>query len=127
MLGLLPFFFAKTAADCSGSFLGLKPWFEYLKLDDSCNIKDINIFPGSNGQASDVPLILLAIVDDLLRIAALVAIAFVIVGAIQFVTSQGDPEGAANAQSTIVNALIGLSIAIVSVAFVSFLGHKLGS
>jgi hypothetical protein len=105
-------------------FLGLIPWYHYLPADrfEGCDIKHFEVL-GSN---SDIPLVLLAVVDDLLRIAAIVAVAFVIVGSIQLITSQGNPEDTGKAQSTIVNALIGLAVAIIAAAFVSFLGHKLG-
>jgi hypothetical protein len=121
--------FAKTRAECTNGFLGLKPWYHYLELDSNCDIKDFNFFPPNGDDPlikSDVPLVLLAVIDDLLRIAGLVAVAFVIIGAINYITSQGNPEDTAKAQSTIVNALIGLAISIVAVAFVSFIGSKLG-
>lgn len=107
------------------------PWYQYLKVTkDSdtgvCGIngKDFTLLPG-NGQNSSVPLILLAIVDDMIRIAGLVAVMFVIMGGIQYATSQGSPDATAKAQSTIINALIGLAIAVVAVAFVTFLGNAL--
>ena len=75
---------------------------------------------------SDLPLVLLAVVDDLLRIAGLVAVVFVIVGGIQYTTSQGNPDATAKAQSTVLNALIGLVIALFAVAFVTYLGKALG-
>ncbi len=110
---------------CKGNeFFGLIPWWQYLPNDDfdnNCNIVHFDVIHGS-----DVPLVLLAIVDDLLRIAALVSIGFVIYGAVKYTASQGDPESVAKAQSTVVNALIGLAVAIVSVAFVSFISNRLG-
>ena len=110
-------------AEChAGSFFGLIPWYQYIndaKHFKGCDVTNFNIF-------SDTPLVLLAVVDDLLKIAGLVALAFVFYGAIRYVASQGNPEDTANAQSTIINALLGMAIAIVSVAFVSFLGHRLG-
>jgi len=135
MLNLLPYInFAvdpppPLADVCNkSSFFGLRPWYYYLPDNkfEGCDIKKFQLLP-TDKSPSDVPLVLLAIVDDLLRIGALVAIGFVIYGAIQLVTSQGDPDGAATAQKTITNALIGLVIAIVAATFVSFLGTKLGS
>ena len=46
-------------------------------------------------------------------LAALIAVAFVIVGGFLFVLSSGEPEKATNARKTIINALIGLVIAIM--------------
>lgn len=109
-------------------FFGLLPWYHYLpsgSLDSSCNVKEFNILPGTN-TPSDVPLVFIAVIDDLLRIAALVAIGFVIVGAIRLITSQGNPEDTSKAQSTIINALVGVAIAIISAGIVNFLGNKLG-
>jgi hypothetical protein len=130
ILSYLPPFFA-DAASCSAKnpFFGLKPWYNYLPDDrftGSCDVVHFRILPGSGaGEASDIPLVLLAVVDDLLRIAAVVAVAFVIVGAIQMTISQGNPEQTARAQSTLINALIGLAISIVAVGFVAFLGAQL--
>ena len=133
MLNNLLTFAATRCQD--GSFLGLRPWWYYLPdskfdtggkfSDDKCNIVNFVILPGG-GQRSDIPLVLLAVVDDLLRIAGMVAVGFVIVGAVQYITSQGEPDKTAQAQSTIINALIGLAIAVVAVAFVSFVGFRLG-
>jgi Type IV secretion system pilin len=124
---MTPFYTIATATDpCQQhDFFGLVPWYHYLKLK-GCDIGTFNILPSSN-TPSDVPLVLLAVVDDALRIAGIVAVAFVMVGAFQYVSSQGNPEQTARAQSTIINALIGAAFAVVSVAFVSFVGSKLGS
>ena len=108
-------------------FFGLVPWYQYLTLDADCNVANFQVFPSSDGKTkSDIPLVLLAIVDDLLRIAGLLAVGFVIYGGIQYITSQGSPDGTAKAQSTVLNALIGLAIALIAVAGVSFVGRALG-
>jgi hypothetical protein len=132
---MAPPLYILAAADpqCVKSFLGLVPWYKYLDVKyigpnnpNNCDITNFNLLP-TNGNATDVPLVLAAIADDLLRIAGMVAIAFVIVGAIQYITSQGNPEGTAKAQGTIINALIGVAIATVAVTFVSFIGTQLGT
>jgi hypothetical protein len=109
-----------------GEFFGLKSWFYYLpKTDfDGCNIKNFHFLPG--GGTADFALVLLAVVDDLLMIAGIVAVAFVLIGAFKYVASQGNPEQTAQAQSTIINALLGTAIAITAAIFVNFLGQRLG-
>lgn len=118
-------------------FFGLIPWYNYIgnELDNSsgqCEVKCFNILdqgskPNDCGQTkSDIPLVLMAIIDDLLRIAGLVGTGFVVFGAFQYTSSQGNPDKTAKAQSTIINALIGVAIAVVAVGFVSFLGDQLG-
>jgi hypothetical protein len=139
-----------TVNKCKHTFLGLKPWYQYMgdSLNDGtpsdnpglsadeakknvCDVKCFNVFTTEKAndcgkKSSDVPLVLLAIVDDLLRIAGLVALGFIIVGAFRYVASQGNPDSTAKAQDTIVNALLGLAISVTAVAFVSFIGNKLG-
>jgi len=116
-----------AAAPCPPkNFLGLSPWWKYINNTShfkGCELKKFTLLPPH----SDVPLVLLAIIDDLLRIAGMVAVGFVIAGAIKYITSQGNPEDTASAQSTLVNALIGMVIAIVAIGFVSYLGNQLGS
>ncbi len=114
---------AGTVSCKEQSFFGLKPWYSYLQTDGQCNPIKFNVLK-PNG-TSDFGLVALALIDDLLRIAGLVAVGYIIYGGILYVTSQGSPDQTSKAQSTIQNALIGLVIAIVAVAFVSFLGNKL--
>lgn len=119
--------FAVTFAQsgqCNGNtFFGLKPWFWYLEASGDCEVVHFQVLPTS-GQ-SDLLLIGLVIVDDLLRIAGMVAIGFIIYGGIEYVTSQGSPEQASKAQNTIQNAIIGLVVALLAVAAVSFLGNSI--
>jgi hypothetical protein len=125
MINTLITIFASTPECPPKTFFGLDPWYKYINDSDhfkGCEIQNFNILPPH----SDLPLVGLAIVDDLLRIAALVALGFVIAGSIQYITSEGNPDSTSRAKSTITNALAGLAIAIVAASFVSFLGNKLG-
>lgn len=117
------YMFAANPAKCGKDFFGLKPWFEYIKLENDCSVRDFKVL-GSN---SDIPAVLLVVVDNLLRIAGLVAVAFIIYGAVQYATSQGDPEQTNRAKSSIINALIGLGVAIISIGLVTFLGTRISS
>ncbi|MDB5170381.1 MAG: hypothetical protein JWO35_75 [Candidatus Saccharibacteria bacterium] len=119
--------FSVVKQSCSsGDFLGFVSWYHYLdRTPDGCDIETFQFFPDGT-TPSDVPLVLIAVIDDLLRLAGIIAVAFVLVGAVQYIASQGNSEDTSKAQSTILNALIGLAIAVVAVAFVSFLGNKLG-
>ncbi len=119
------------AADCKPNFFGIPGWYEFLSVDPgTCQVK-FNSAP--NGGAPTAPdffgafvLIALAIIDILLRIGGIVAVAFVIYGGIQYVTSQGESDKTAKARGTIINALIGMAICMISVALVSFVGKKVG-
>ena len=121
-----------VAARCSKSFLGLKPWFAYLPdkafdtANNSCNITNFSLLGDGNSPSQVLP-VLLAVADDLVRIAGLVAVAFVITGGIQFVTSQAEPDKTKRARETIINALIGVTVAIIAASVVAYIGSHLSS
>jgi len=122
---LIGHFGASTTSTCdpSRTFFGLPVWYKYLPVpagNGPCDFSKVQLWP-----PNDLPLIGLAILDDLLRVAGIVAIAFVIYGGISYVTSQGEPDKTKQAMSTILNALIGLAVTIVAVGFISFIGNQL--
>jgi len=128
---------------CKSSFFGLEPWFEFLDTystnstnstnNNKCNVCFTLISNSSqttnshcSGQKQNsLILVVMAIIDDLLRVAGLVSVAFIIVAGFQYVTSQGNPEKAAKAQQTILFALIGLVIAISAIVLVTYIGNSL--
>lgn len=113
------------AMDCSagGSFFGFPTWYKYICAGGSGDRK-LQFLP-QNG-TSDIVLIALAVIEIMLRIAALAAIGYVVFGGIKYVVSQGEPDKISEAKGTIINALAGLLIATFAVAMVSFLGQRLG-
>lgn len=115
MLQLFHYF----GAACQKEFFGFPAWYKYIRLDNSCSVVDFRV-PG------DLVLVGLALVEILLRIAGLAAVFYVIFAGIQYALSQGNPEEAARAQSALINALIGLAVAVIAIAFVVFLGRRLG-
>lgn len=121
----LPTTVSANAAKCqkeSGTFLGLPTWYKYLPIKDSNEC----IF---NTNAGEVPgffaKILLAVFEIVLRIAGMVAVVFVIWGGFTYMTSQGQPDRLKAGQSTILNALIGLMIAVLAVVIVNVVGKSL--
>ena len=124
---LAPVNFAAPSA-CSTSFFGIPTWYKYLpdnNFDPDCSINSNFVLLG-NGSSSGLLLIVLAMIDILLRVASLVAVAFVIVGGFKYMTAQGEPAGVKSATQTVMGALIGLIIAIIATAVVSFIGNRLG-
>ncbi len=115
--------FAAACEPGSGGISILPTWYEYLpgETDSSGTCSPIINFPG------DISAILLAVVDIMLRIGAIVAVGYIIYGAILFITSQGEPDKASAARQSIMNALIGLVIAIIATGVVSFIGGQFTS
>lgn len=114
--------FQQFAATCGGgSFLGFPKWHKYLQGNEdtatgACTpvLRNIN----------DVWLIGAAVLEILLRVAALMAVIFVLYAGISYITSQGEPEKVQNAKRTLLSAIIGLVIAIVATAVVSFIAGR---
>jgi hypothetical protein len=49
---------------------------------------------------------------------------YVIYAGIKYIMSQGSPDETAKAQSTLLNAVLGLAISLVAVAIVSYIGNR---
>ncbi len=121
--------------NCTERILGLPVWWAYLDVGevrnsegeviDECGVKGPAYSDGSMKWESAAGLIALAIFEILLRLGAVVAVGYVIYGGFRFITSQGEPENAASARSTVINAVIGLVIAMASASIVSFLANRL--
>lgn len=125
--------YAQGTSSCQkGSFFGLKPWYAYLPTNTDCSVNLQLVTPKgktTEAQTSNLNalwLIALVVFEDLLRIAGVAAVGFIIYGGIRYTTSQGEPEHTKAAQSTIINALIGLAITIIGATVVAFIGNQLG-
>jgi len=116
------------AANCTpkgGTFLWFPTWYKYLGgitapngvgNPDACIPKIVAL--------SDIWLIVAAFIEILLRLAGIAAVAYVIMGGFQYVTSQGEPDKASKARSVIMNALIGLVIAISATILVTYIAGR---
>jgi hypothetical protein len=108
-----------------GSFLGFPKWYKYLESQpyrDDVTGKD-SCIPKVNG-IDDIWRIVAAVIEMLTRVASLIAIGFVVYGGITYTLSQGNPDKTKQALKTIINAVVGLAIAIISTALVSFIAGR---
>lgn len=116
-------FFAQTntPTGCPGPQLFdiFPTWYEYLPKTMTSGTCQPAIH-----SLTDIWLIVAAIIEILLRLAALAAVVFIIYGGIMFTTSQGSPDQTAQARSTIINALIGLAFAVSAALLVGFLAEQ---
>lgn len=111
-----PFF----AATCGHDFFLLPSWWKYLTPPTPPDCSITFNFPG------DIWLVGLAILDILLRIGGMVAVAMIIVAGVRYMTAVGNTEKAVSARKTAVNALIGLAITLIATALVAFIGNRIG-
>lgn len=113
-----------AACDLPTRVYGIPTWYKYFKGDDTTG----RCSPAFNLQADltgSLTALLLGVFDILLFVAGLVAIGFIIFGAFQYMLSQGNPEGSKNGRTTIINALIGLVIVLMSTTLVSFIAGNI--
>ena len=78
-------------------------------------------------EGNAVKLIILNILAIIVALGSLLAVAFVIVGGFLYILSSGNPEQAANARKTIINALIGLLITIMGQMIAQIIYNQLTS
>lgn len=109
---------AKSASACKNTFFGIPVWYKYLELDDDCNIDTKN--------TENVPAkVILGVIDIALFLAGILAVIMIMWGGFQFIFANGEPSAIAGAKNTILNAVIGLIIAILASQIVRFVAYLL--
>lgn len=132
---------AATDANCqkeSAGFLGFPTWYKFLEpqyvpadpnanppRSEECKLTFPRDGDGKESVALALPRILLAVFEIILRVSGLAAVGFVIYGGIQYILSQGEPEKTKASKNTIVNALIGLVVAMMASAIVNLIGNSI--
>lgn len=110
-------------AEKNETVLGIPKWYKYLDVEpdgsDRCT-------PQVNGMESLLPIGIVAL-EVMIRVSGLIAVVMIFIGAFKYILSQGNPDSAAGARKTVINAIIGLIIVIISTGLVSFLGARLGN
>lgn len=114
--------------ECKSSLLGLPRWYEYLEIGDKNGDPCAIVGPTVDGELDwgrAVPRVLVAVIEILLRVSAILAVGFTIYGGFRYILSQGEPEATKKAKGTIVGASIGLVITIFAAAIVGFVARTL--
>lgn len=112
------------AAACgTGSFFSFPAWHSYLPSSGVDSFGQCQ-FTFDYTNPLTFGLIGLAILDILLRIGGMVAFGLLVWGGIQFLTSQGNPEGVKKAIATVTNALVGLAITLSAAGVIAFIAGK---
>lgn len=106
------------------SKFGIPTWYKYLdaqEINGDCrllvdaNLTDLDSLLGIG----------LAAVEILLFFAGIIAVGFIIYGGFRYMISQGEPENTKIAKDSVLNAVIGLIIAILATGIVRFIGSNL--
>jgi len=91
-------------------------------------VSAIDVFQACNGSSSQVcgakndnaTSMINVVVDTLIYLLGAISVVMIVVGGIRFVTSNGDSSGVKSARETILYAVVGLVVAIMSFAIVKF-------
>lgn len=105
-------------AACGDTLLTFPAWYKGL-TDSDCNIKAPS--SGKNGLSVFIWKIVLNVIDMGLQLAGYISAGFIIRGGFKYMTSIGDPGELAKAKKIVTDAVIGLVIAIFSVAIVNMI------
>jgi hypothetical protein len=116
---------AATAGECESSFFGLPSWHKYVeKRIIHSPLTDTELCEVDLDGIGDVWFVAAAAIEILLRIAALISIGFIVYGGVLYVISQGAPDKTKQAEQTVINAIVGLAVAIAATAIVSFVAGR---
>lgn len=69
--------------------------------------------------------VLKEVINVMLYLAGAIAVIAIVIGGIRYITSDGDPGAATKAKNTIIYALVGLVIAVMSYSIVNFVIGRL--
>ena len=78
-----------------------------------------DLCPGGTG--NPIYALLQAAINWVVGIIGVVAVLAIVIAGIQYITSQGSPEGLKKAKSRITNAVIGLVLLVLMVAILKFI------
>jgi hypothetical protein len=108
-----------ASAACAGNFIGFPAWY------DGVTGPDCNVVVDSGGLSPFIWRIAMNIVEILLVALGYIAAFFIIYGGVLFITSNGKPDKAILARKTILDAVVGLAIAMTSIAIVNFISGSI--
>lgn len=124
-MSILPDLLSRFAAACpEQSVFGVPTWYKYLPGETvSGECKLLGDF--TQNKIDSLLGIGLAITEILLFIAGFLAVVYVVYGGFRYVLSQGEPENTKIAKDAVLNAVIGLVIAVLASAIVRFIGASI--
>lgn len=114
---------ANASGNCNTRLLGMPTWYDGLvspqtdTQGDSCAIMNPEEYRG--GLGAFVWRIVLNVIEAFLIIVGYASVIMIIVGGFLYMVATGDSSKIASAKKTILNAVIGLIIALSSVAIVN--------
>lgn len=97
-------------------FLTFPAWYRGLPRESDGGVK---IFDGADGISRTIWVIALNVVEIVIQLVGYVSVVYIMIGGYRYLLSNGSPDGNVRGRKTILNAIIGLIVAIASVAIVN--------
>lgn len=107
---------AAAGDKCTQHLLTFPAWYRGL-LNDNCEIDRPG--QGDNDLSNFIWKIVLNVIDMLMQLIGYASVVFLVIGGFKYMTSTGDSSKMTDAKNTVTNAIIGLVIALASVAIVN--------
>lgn len=94
-------------------------------VDNVCNTDasaEVKAAAGCSGYSTGdkLPSVVTNILEGIILVMGLVAVVFIIIGGVQYITSTGDPSKTKKAKDTILYSVIGLIVCVLAFAIVNF-------
>ncbi|MCL2085351.1 pilin [Candidatus Saccharibacteria bacterium] len=107
-----------SGRNCGKSFLTFQPWFNHLCVDGAI------VSPNDvGGLPTFIWIIVLNILAILLQLVGYLSVGFIIWGGFSYILAQGEPSKISASTRTVVNAVIGLIIAIFANVLINTIVH----
>lgn len=94
---------------------------------NTCNLPNSDADPSCNGSSQTVPGLAIVIINIVIGVLGIAAVAFIIVSGYRYTTAQGDPAAVAKARNGIIFSVAGLIVAILAFAIVNFVSQSIFS
>jgi uncharacterized membrane protein len=108
---------------CAKGFLTFPVWYRGIVNEDTCELKSLDA--NGNNLGNFIWHIALNIIEIAIMLVGYLAAIFIMYGGFRYVISRGSADEAAKAKETILHAVMGLILALVSVAIVRFIYNNI--
>ena len=113
---------AMAVKNCNSRFLTFPAWYNGLTNGD-CNIVSPDSLP--NGLTSFILMIATNMIEIVFQAVAYIAVGYILWGGFKYVTSYGESSEIVLARQRILNAIIGLVVAMLAVGIVKYVGSQI--
>lgn len=86
---------------------------------------EVKAASGCSGTTTELPDYVQTVLYTIISVLGIVAVIYIIIGGVSYMTSTGDPQKTQKARKTILYAVIGLVICVLAFAIVNFVIDKI--